>query len=122
MCDEHVDHWHTEERKSRTWKKCSECRGLIAPGDRYVRLVSINDGTAETFNIHVPCNEIADEVADDYGDDGCRMMMPASALHELSNADSGREPAVLRSRLRWMRVNSRGRYALALSVAWGAQS
>lgn len=68
MCDEHVEHWSRIERTSRTWKECSECDGLIAPGDRYVKLVSIDHGSAESWNLHVACDELASDVASEIGD------------------------------------------------------
>lgn len=118
MCDDHVDHWMHSEHKARTWKKCSECRGLIAPGDRYVRLVSINDGTAESFNMHTPCDDLADEVARAIGDDGCRMLMNRAIEWEIGEAGYMRDCKPWERLLRWMRVNSRFRFAKALGESW----
>lgn len=114
MCDEHVEYWSSREIRSRTWKPCCECRGLIAPGDLYVRTSLISDGTAWTENRHVACDQLACEIAD-LGE-GCRYESMWSELQEWGPSP---EQRYFMATLQWMRTRTRARFARALGEAWG---
>ena len=78
---------HTEERKARTGKKCTECGGQILPGEHYEHVRGKWDNSVDTYRTcarclrlrqwvaaHVPCfcwyyttvRENAQETIDEY--------------------------------------------------------
>lgn len=114
MCDEHVDWWNSEELTARKWHECYECEGLIAPGDRYVKTTTIDNGSVRVTKSHVPCEEIAAEWSTD--GESCRLLYERAEtfIHE-NSFGAGNRPLAL---LRWMKIRSRRRFADALVAAF----
>src|SRR6185503_8218374 len=110
MCDDHVAWWSRSEHTARTWKRCCECGGLIAPGDRYVKHAWVNDGEFESSSAHAPCDAAADEIAEATDEDGCRMLGEAARSVAGSAGMRGELRAPL-AVLAWMRTRSRARFA-----------
>lgn len=54
--------YHKETRKARTPKKCFECRGPIAPGERYEHVCGKWDGRLNTYRTCDRCLELRDFV------------------------------------------------------------
>lgn len=64
-CDgERPDIWSERTHVARKSYQCAECRQQIEPGDTYVRIFSVYDGTAETIINCERCNDLMAAFAD----------------------------------------------------------
>ena len=59
-----ADFYHEEARKARTNHRCSECRDMILPGSRYVKVAGKSDGSVWSLAICAACRDIIREFTD----------------------------------------------------------